>query len=249
MNTAITNGVSQSQIGIYRDCPYAYYLRYVKGYEPMMFTTEHLDVGKYIHDAIDIYYKNLYVNNGVTPNDIFKNVYSVLRGLWDITLPAEYLKKAYVCLQNFAIWDFQNIQEKGTDPITEKNYTYDRFRAKVDYFREKPLVLGDFKSGTNATVNYMYKIQAAIYLYVLRNNLQIEINEFTDWFLYPNEEKKVKWADLTEILETAKQYRDDIVQAFKTNEFPKQPRTKSTCRYCDYRYYCGGLNESKPQQG
>jgi len=241
MTTAITNGISQSQIGIYRDCPYAYYLKYVKGYQPMMFTTEHLDVGKYIHDAIDIYYKNLYVDNGVIPNDIFKSVYSVLREIWDTTLLPEHLKKAYVCLQNFAIWDFENIQEEGTEPITEENYKYDGFRAKVDYFRESPLKLGDFKSGTYPTVNYMYKIQAAIYLYVLRNKLEIDIDKFTDWFLYPNVSKDVNWKDLQEILQTAKDYRDKITDSFKTMDFPKQPRTKSTCRYCDYRYYCGGI--------
>ena len=239
--TAITNGISQSQIGTYRDCPYAYYLKYVKGYKPMMYTTDHLDVGSFIHDAIDIYYKNLYVDNGVTPNDIFKSVYTILRNSWDITLPAELLKKAYVCLQNFALWDFENIQTKGTPPITEENYKFDNFRAKVDYFRSEPLILGDFKSGINPIVNYMYKIQAAIYLYVLINCLDIDIDEFWVWFLYPNVPKKLKWSNLQEILTVAKEHRDNIIESFKTNEFPKVPRTQKTCNYCDYRYYCGGV--------
>jgi len=237
MTNAITNGISQSQINLYRSCPYAYKLKYVDGLEPMMFTRDFLDIGKYIHDAIEVYYKNLY-DTDTNPESIYKSTYSVLRENWDHTLLPEYLKKANICLQNFGLLEYENMQENKTEPESEGNYTYDDFRAKLDYFRRIPLLIGDFKSSTKPIVYYDYKIQAAVYLYVMRHKLDLDIDDFYFWYLYPNIVKKVKWDDLQKVLEDAKKYRDEIKDAFDSMEFKKKPRTKSTCKYCDYKYYC-----------
>ena len=61
--------ISQSSLNLYRDCPYAYKLKYIDGLEPMLPSTEIFDIGTYVHIAIDGYYKNRYKPR-ITSDDI-----------------------------------------------------------------------------------------------------------------------------------------------------------------------------------
>jgi len=240
--SAITNGISQSQINIYRNCPYAYYLSYIKGYEPMGFDPTVMEVGRRVHDAIDIYYRNLFLANG-KEDEIFNNVYSILRESWDHMLDVEYLKKAYICLKNFAKLEAEETKKKDyIKPLSELDLRHERFRGKIDRFDLVKMIAGDFKTNTNAVVSYDYKMQAAIYSYLIEKEFGQKIKYFVFYFLYPNETRIIKTDNLKKILDNAKQYRNSITQSFEDNKFERKPRTKSTCKYCDYKFYCRRLN-------
>jgi len=238
--SAISNGVSQSQINIFRDCPYAYYLAYVKHYKPMIFKPDIMEVGSRVHDAIDIYYRNLFVE-GSNKDEIFKSVYSVLRQSWDHMLDIEYLKKAYTCLKSFSEFEAKQIKNNGySKPLSELDLRHENFRGKIDRLELVSMIPGDFKTNTNAVVSYSYKMQAAIYSYLIEKEFGQKPKYFNFYFLYPNEIRTLKVENLKTILENAKQFRNQIIQAFDDDKFEKKPRTASTCRYCNYRYYCKG---------
>jgi CRISPR/Cas system-associated exonuclease Cas4 (RecB family) len=236
--SVIAHGISQSQISLYRKCPYAYYLSYVKGYKAMGFNPDIMEVGSRVHDAIDIYYKNLFDGQS-TKEEILKSVYSVLREAWDPMLNADYLKKAFVCLENFAELEEKELKNNGhAKPMSELDLRHDGFRGKIDRFEPVGMNIGDFKTNTMASVSYEYKMQGAIYCYLVEQEFKQKPKAFNLYFLYPNEIRTIKANSLDGILEEAKIYRDMIKDSFKMDIFDKKPRTATGCRYCDFRFYC-----------
>ena len=235
--------ISQSQISLYRFCPHAYEQSYRFDHDAIMFNPAVMEVGRRVHDAIDHYYRHHYSSN-LIEEDILSRVYGVLRAEWDITLPADYLKKAYTCLQNFAKFEIQNITEGvTTKPLTEVKIPADGMYGIVDYVDlNRPKVV-DFKTNAYASVGYENKMQATVYKILVRHRFNIELDEFTFEFLYPGNNRTVRFAgkEMESIEQEVINYKNKIQESWKTLQFPKEPRTPSSCRNCDYKFYCGGI--------
>jgi len=237
----VVRAVSQSQINLYRSCPYAYFLQYHLKKQPIMYDPSIMEVGRRVHDAIDAYYKGCYSNETGEEN-ILAETYGILRSEWDTTLPANYLKKAHTCIVNFAKWEANNIGHLATKPITEiKIYSGD-LMGVVDYLDlNKPKAV-DFKTNTRAMLNHDYKMQAVMYKLLIKNKFAIDINNFSFLFLFTGETKDVyvNGGTLLEIEKELIMYKDKILESWKTMNFPKQPRT--SCKGCAFKYYCGGVD-------
>ena len=234
--------ISQTQILLYRDCPYAYALQYKYKKQRIMYDPTIMDVGSLVHKVIDKYYKNAY-NSKTTEADILAKVYFLLRREWDTTLSNELFKKAYVCLENFAKYEMANINRGiRSKPTTELKLMSYGLMGIIDTFNQKAGKAGDFKTNTKATLSYNYKVQAAMYKYLLERETNKSIISLDFIFLYPNEIKQVRFSKNTDkILDDILYYKDCILASWKKDKFDKSPRTKNMCKYCPFKYYCGGV--------
>jgi len=233
--------ISQSQINLYRQCPYAYKLRYIKKKEPIMFDPSIVEVGSRVHDAIDKYYRTSY-STEVDEEGILAKSYEILTNDWDHTLPADFLKKAYVCLQHFAEFEVNNLN-KGLlmKPLTELRIKADGLYGIIDYYHPETNKVIDFKTNTKAGVGYANKMQAYMYKLLIKHKFNIDINYFTLQFLFPGEIRVVKFDNkMDKIKKDLIMNVEKIKESWRRDLFPKDPRTKSTCNGCSYRFYCGG---------
>ena len=178
--------ISQSQINLFRDCPYGYALRYIYKKEGIWFDPSIVEVGSRVHEAIDIYYRNHLLLNG-PKEEIRDKVYNILRNQWDTTLSVEYLQKAYTCVCNFADFEYNNRKGRRGVPLTEVKIYSNGLMGIVDYLDlNKPKIV-DFKTNTKAGVGYANKMQAAMYGILVKQEYDIELEDFTLQYLFPNE--------------------------------------------------------------
>lgn len=233
--------ISQSQILLYRFCPYAYKLRYVEGYIPIKFDPTVLEVGKRVHEAIDFYYKN-YFSTDRTRDEILAISYGYLRKNWDRSLPPEMLRKAFTCLCNFAQFESNNISYGYRQkPLTEVVLQCDNLFGVVDYLDLNTQRVIDFKTSNNTRLTTENKIQATMYKILTEHNFKFPVKTFTFFYLYPNVLKEVRFTkSYKDLEEEIKKYANLIVESRESNNFPKEPRTKKACKSCEYRLYCGG---------
>lgn len=230
--------ISQSQINLFRMCPYAYALRYIHNKEAIMWDPSIFEVGSRVHKAIEIYYNGTL--KGENRCRIFEKVYQTLRKDWDTFLPATDLKKAYTCLEHFAEFEMNNI-DKGRDvlPITECKIRVNGLYGIIDYLDLDNNKIIDFKTNTKAGISYANRMQAVMYKILVKEKFDIDIPYFTLQYLYPNETRIVKYDNkIDKIEKELYDYVEQIRESWRRKHFPKLPRTKGTCNSCGYKYYC-----------
>lgn len=246
-------GISQSAMSLYRKCPYAYKIRYIDGKKPIFYAPEILDIGRYVHDAIDRYYVNHFLMEG-TAKDILEKSYSHLREIWDITLPPEDLKKAYTCLQNHALWEAKNI-ESGieTKPLSELKINGEGFFGIIDYVDTIQKKVIDWKTGRKPYLSYEYRMQAYVYKTLYQSQFEENLKHFSFFFLFPGEWRTVSFDTEKQIQigNDVEKLKNDILDSIQNEEFAKQPRTEKGCKYCEYKLYCKiiGGEENTEQEG
>jgi len=234
--------ISQSQINLFGKCPYGYALRYLYKKEPIMFDPSIVEVGSRVHEAINTYYRNHLLLDG-TEEQIKDKVYSVLRNDWDTTLPVEFLKKAYICISNFAKFEYSRKKGRRGVPLTETKIYSDGLMGIIDYLDLNNLDIVDFKTNTKASVSYDNKVQAVMYKMLVKEEYDIDLQHFTLQYLYTNEHRVVEYdKNIFKIEGYIKKIVKEIKNAWDTGEFPKNPKTPKMCNWCEYRYYCKGGN-------
>lgn len=249
MKVVLRINLSQSAMAVYRDCPHAYYLRYKFRYEPMFWSRDPLDVGSYVHNSIDRYYKHHFLTEG-DYNDVLLRTYQILKSEWDVTLTAADLKKAYTSLQNHAEWEAANIKSGiNTKPLTEVKIAYDGFYGIIDYVDLAHNRLIDWKTNKWPTLSYTYRMQAEMYRILFEGKFDEKLTHFYFFFLYPNEWRTVRYDYKKQkgMKEKIYEMRDEIYEAWDNEEFPKNPRTKSGCNSCLYRFYCKREERTKKE--
>ena len=217
-------------------------MRYKFKKEGIWFDPNIMEVGKRVHKAIEYYYKHAYKPD-TSEEDILAKSYFFLRREWDNSLPAELLNKSYSCLSNFAKYEADNINRGIRNPPTvELKLVVDGMIGYLDSFNQKVGKACDFKTNTKPSVGYSYKLQATMYKYLLEKTLGMTITSFDFVFLFTGEVKQVRFSKATDkILDDIFYYKDCINASWKNDKFEKQPRTKSMCNWCQYKYYCGGV--------
>jgi len=234
--------ISQSQINLFRSCPYAYALRYLYKKEGIWWDPSIIEVGSRVHDAIDIYYKQYYKTD-CNEEDIKNIVYGILRNKWDTSLSAEYLKKAYDCICHFSSFAYNNICRGNLEkPLTEVKIYSDGLMGIIDYVDLVNKKVIDFKTNTRAGISYENKMQAVMYKILVKDKFGIDVPYFTFQYLYPDEVRVVKYnEEVMKVRQDIDMYVNKIKEAWKTKTFPKEPRTPKTCNGCQFNYYCGGI--------
>jgi len=233
-------GISQSGMSIFRDCPYAYKIRYIDGKKPIFFAPQILDIGKFVHDAIDRYYKNYFLTEG-TANDVLSHSYGYLRDNWDLSLQPEDLKKGFECLYNHAKWEETNINNGiGTKPLSEVEINGEGFFGIIDYVDIPNKKVIDWKTGRKPYLSQNYRMQAYVYKVLYESKFNEELTHFDFFFLFPNEWRTVKYDSEKQIKvgEEVEQIKTDILNAIQDENFPKEPRTPGKCKSCEYKLYC-----------
>lgn len=232
--------ISQSALTLFEKCPYAYKLKYINKCQRMFFDPSILDMGSYVHDAIDKYYRNGFMTTG-TADDILAETYNELKKIWDISFLPEQLKKAYTCLENHAQWEYTNIlQEMRTKPFTELKIKRKGYYGIVDYFDLPIRKAVDLKTGANAYISREYRIQAHVYKTVIDDEFNVQLDDFWFFFLYSNQWRRVNYNDEKQrkIAEETEKLKEELIHALETGEFEKKPRLENACKYCDLLYYC-----------
>ena len=233
------SGISQSALTVFRDCPVAYNC-YKERKDAIFFNQSSLDTGGYVHEAIDTYYTNNYLTKG-TSDDILSLTYSNLKNKWDITLPVEEFKKAYLSLQNHALWEAKNISDGiSSKPLTEVKIGEEGFYGIIDYIDLNNNKAIDWKTGRYPSLSFNYRVQAQIYKILFENKFNQELKNFYFFFLPVNEwrvvnfdkEKQMKVAEEVACL------KQRIDKAINDSEFLKEPRTSGACKSCQYKLYC-----------
>ena len=233
------HGISQSALTTFRDCPFAYKC-YRERKDAVFFDRDIMDTGKFVHDAIDRYYKNHYLTKG-TADDILLLSYGHLKKTWDTTFTPEYLKKAFVSLQNHASWEAKNILNGiGTKPLTEVVIGEQGFYGIIDYIDLNNVKMIDWKTGSYPSLSYNYRIQAVIYKILAEAKFGIKLEKFYFFFLPVNEWRVVNFnSDFQlKVAEEVMKLKGEIDKSIEMGEFLKKPRTENMCRNCSYKLYC-----------
>jgi len=229
-------GISQSAISIFRGCPHAYFLKYKLRCDPMFWTMEHMDSGKYGHDAIDKYYK-LYFDPEEDKDYILYSTYSTLEKIWDRSLSVDSFKKIYHCLEVHANWEYSNITNGlTTKPYSELKLEHGGFYGIVDYIHPTNMKPIDWKTGKYASLRYEYMMQAYVYKVLLEGEFNISIPHFYFFFLYPDEWRTVKYD--TDKMRKVGEDVEKMKNAILEEKFEQKPRTPSVCKNCEFKYYC-----------
>jgi hypothetical protein len=153
----------------------------------MYYDAEVMDVGKIVHDTIDTYYKNYYLVN-ITAEDILATTYDILKNKWDLSLPAEDLKKAYQCLVNHSLWEEKNINDGiVTKPLTEVEIDSNGFYGFIDYIDLNKLKVIDYKTNKFPVLSYEYRMQTSVYRTLFEGQFGKKLTHFNFFFLYPND--------------------------------------------------------------
>ena len=236
--------ISQSQITLFRDCDYKYAMRYKYNKESIIWDPTIMDVGRYVHDACDDYYKK-YWDPTRTEEEILYYSYECLKKRWDRWLKPELLLKAYKCMEGFAKFEIKNINNGiVTQPETEMTIEVDGLLGIIDYMNVYPdrIRAVEYKTGAKPTLGFYNKLQAVMYRRLIEKKYGIKIKEFEFEFPLPNETRIVKFDNKTDKVEKE---MDDLInrirKAWKKDVFVKKPRTPSGCKWCEYKYYCGGI--------
>lgn len=235
----IGHGISQSALSVYRGCPRAY-MFYREKKIPIFYSTDVLDCGKFVHNAIDQYYKARFDIND-SKEDILAKTYGHLRNQWDITLPLEELKKAFSCLDNHALWEYQNhnngVQTKPMSEVELKNHV---FYGLVDYINLPSKKVVDWKTNKYAVLSFEYRMQAYVYKRLFEDTFKDTLTHFYFFFLTPNEWRTVKFDSpgMDKVIEEVELLKESILQSIQNNDYPKKPRIDSQCINCNYRLYC-----------
>ena len=233
--------ISVSALSLFRDCAYAYALKYKKKKQAIFWDFDVLDVGSYAHDAIDLYYKKDFLTKASSYLDILANSYHEFKLIWDRTLSVNDFKKGYTSLENHAKWEFGNLQSGiSTKPLTELKIKIDGLYVIIDYVNLDTKKVIDWKTSMHANLSHKYRMQAEFYKRGYDKYFDADLKNFYFFFLYPNEWRTVKFGN--EKQNKIKEEVDDLLikvkQCWKHNHFPKNPRTDKGCNNCLYKFYC-----------
>jgi len=235
-------GISASQLQIFDDCPYKYYLNYIRKLDAIMWDITVFDVGTKVHDTVDMYYRKCY-GEKKTYDEILFETYQILRSMWDIYLPASHLKKAYECLENFAKFEENRLKYDMIKPLTELKVPAKGYYGIIDFYNPATQKAIDWKTGKHPSITRGYRIQAQVYKILVDTKFKTDIEKFYFSFLHSGIMRKVDLKDkkMEPIEDFVREGKEKILKARKTGQFEKKPRTDKMCNWCDYKYYCKRL--------
>lgn len=153
--------ISPSKLNTFIECPYKYFLIYVKNVKPIHKLS--YDFGSKIHSIISRYYQ--LIPDSIVPGEIPSYLSKAAKEYGELDSATEiYLRNFVRFEENRLSW---NISSK---PVAiEKRYVKDSFEGTVDavFRRGNEYVIVDWKTGFHSDVyNEKIAIQGMIYLYI-----------------------------------------------------------------------------------
>jgi CRISPR/Cas system-associated exonuclease Cas4 (RecB family) len=240
--------ISQSALNKFIDCPYQYKLSYIDKCQGIYYSMDAMDIGGYVHKALENFYKHTYTVDMKDAEEILYYTYNNLKQLWDTTLSVEDFEKAHTCLSNHAQWQasYNLLSEPFSEPhIVEKTDDKYKWHGYIDFIDMQNLKVIDWKTNKRAALSKQYRIQAEIYKILFESKYDIKLSHFHFYFLYPDEWRTVAFHKQSQkkIISLLEQQKEQFITSIENQEFPKKPRTPKMCKWCPYRFYCKVLEQ------
>lgn len=226
--------LSPSSINSFQNCPAQWNYRYIEKPNKIYIETPHIDLGTYVHSAIERYFgtaitkpkKDLEITQkidiafGEVIGDKFRSMPSIQTKLNKV-------------IRNFKEFELRRASKWKTylPTFIEKDLRNDKFRGIIDFYSEPEATIIDWKTGYKQDITEQDIIQGEVY----RNLLTTHD--------YPVDKVYFASLGLGKMLEVPKQ-RDGFIdeQLFKTqyaisqDQFPAKPN--QWCYNCVYQIQC-----------
>lgn len=246
--------LSPSGINLYQNCPYSFFLRYIKKLKPIIEDDSALKLGKSVHLVLEHYYKEIDLKTDNPDVELVNALKKSAQKFWNREIDArkreEMNNHMFIWLQ-FEIQRFKkykelNILDKFCPVEVEEDITDypNRIRAIIDkrcqgqtgniycmdYKTDKKLpALRNFEGDLNK-IDDKYKIQAGMNAMVLKTK-DIKVDNFYFQFIrYPS---KLLSVSLTN--ELFNEINNLIKKIRETTIFEKNYKS---CFYCNMRLHC-----------
>ncbi len=204
--------LSPSSINLYLQCPYAYFLSYIKKIK--LNDDQYSLFGKSIHKILEMYYKEF---NGDLQSSIEK--------YWDMNIPEEMSDIANVCFKNF-------LENKYDFPLyLEEHIENEKYgiNCYVDRINNREII--DYKTGTNVSKDKNL-IQGMVYYLVVKEKYNLNIEKID--FLYLKKGKVYTIYPTNDNIELINSTIKKVRNSINDNEFPKTGK----CNSCYYNIIC-----------
>lgn len=246
--------LSPSGIILYQNCPYSFFLRYIKKLKPIIEDDSALKLGKSVHSVLENFYKSIDLKTNEPDVHLVEALKKSAQQNWDCSIDSkkrEEMNNSIFLWLQFEVQRFKkykelNILDKFCPVATEEDITdwNSKLRAIidkrcvgqsgniycVDYKTDKNLpALRNFK-GDLKQIDEKYKIQAALNAMVLKTK-DIKLDNF--FYQFVRTPDKLLSIPLTS--ELFAETNELIKKIRETTEFEKNYKS---CFYCNLRLYC-----------
>ena len=235
-------------MGTFTQCPKKYFYEYVLKLTPEPTYPAYGTLGSKAHTVIEDFYK--YVTIPCDPTEEFDDLIGRLYA-HEFSDIIDYKGNMLGGLLNFLkmeVLRYDNLEDKDlfipkySELYLKSDIGGVPFSGRIDSIYEEPdghLCAVDYKFTNKNSIGAEQKQQSCIYAILLKNELGIEFNEFTFWFLRHGPDKKrsikkVKIDDKLIDFVNKKVYKQwDLINSM---DFPR--RQSWLCRYCGYVGIC-----------
>lgn len=246
--------LSPSSVLLYLRCPYSFYLRYSKKYQPYIIDDTHLKIGKSGHKILQHFYSTLYLESQDIEQEFMEKMRQTAFQYWDRSIDSqkrEQVEPAFFEWLKYEIQRYMLYKKQGCldrfKPIEVEQDLTDynkRIRAIIDKrcigisgiqyildykFNSKLPAKRNFE-GVLSEIDLEYKVQAALNVKVLESQ-NINVGSFFYQFIrYP---EKLLSVPLTDSL--FKEVDDIMLKIRNDTTFEKN---KKGCFMCNFRMVC-----------
>jgi len=224
--------LSPSSINTYLNCPYSWYLRYVKKIK--LGSNDAGIFGSFVHKVYE-YFWDFYTSGSNITSAVINATDKYMSSPKEThpNIEPEYEEAAHICLENF----ISKIEKYPTYiPIYKElrcENPINNTVAIIDTVYEDKIV--DYKTSTQYTIKPKLpnKIQALMCSQNLLEVYGLNIKDVEFWYVRFNKYQNVKIdAALTEEVNNI---IENVKESIKKDEFPKQ---ETNCFFCDYKLIC-----------
>ena len=242
---AIMSHLTHSRIMTYEQCPRRYFYEYVLKLTPEPQYPPYGELGSKAHKVLEDFYENVIIPCNPTEEfdlligRLYEHEFSDL---------VDYKNNMLTGLTNFLTMEidrYNNFEDKGffipkhSELYLKSEIAGIPFSGRIDAIYENPdrsLIAVDYKFTSNNSIGKEQKQQATIYAILLKNELKIEFNEFSFWFLR-HKNKTIKSVKITEkLISKVNQNVNNISNQINQMNFPYKP--DYLCRFCGYQNLC-----------
>jgi len=226
--------LSPSSMNTFKTCPAQYNYHYIERAPKIYVPRHHMDLGEYVHNAIQDYF-----DNAATKPTKTLEITQRIDSSFDRIIGNKFMgqpsmmKKLKFCLKNFKEFEIYRARKWKTYQPTfiEKDLKDEDFRGIIDFYSEPEETIIDWKTGYKQNLTDNDVIQAEVYRYLLEKQgysvKRVFFVVLTSGSVLQAQLQKDGW-----ILEQQKQIRDSI----SGKHFPARPNRY--CFNCVYQIAC-----------
>lgn len=244
---SLVSHLTHSRMCTYDSCPKKYFYEYILKLAPEPQYPAYGLLGSKAHKILEDFYRNVTIpcDPDETFNDLLGKLYA-----YGFENTIDYRGNMLMGIKNFfnmEVSRYNNLEDKELF-VPRHNELYLKskigeipFSGRVDAIYEEPdgrLTMVDFKFTNKNTIGADQVQQATIYLTLLKNAMDIDVDVCEFWFLRHSPYKKaVKQVKITDNhIKTVEHKVYNAVQEIEKMNFPR--KQSYLCRFCGYEGIC-----------